>query len=810
MGWRVLAVLVTVLAAVAGGFAALGGYFAYETLLKAERRALESRFELTAQRVVSTAQRAASYGIALPAQTTLPELLRREAALDPAVQRIDVVDLSGRLLFSSQPLDAGSAAPSREGVRAVQRPVLDDLGQPTAQVQLWFDRQLFDSPAQRLGQALGGPVWQAAALAAALTLALGLGMGGRLRRAARRLDDGVRAVGGTFLGLGFRAALSLVATLSLGLGLAWIGLQAQRIGQADITPHLQEKARSVARASASLVELALGYGVPLQDLKGLDAHFASVRRESPEIFSMALLSADGGVLLRDGIPTGDEPNRAVAPAPASGGPAALGQTATGEVMLAGAPVARVEVRVDPDVIGKMLRSTLVDVAFLALVSLLIALETMALLVGSTAARELAALEARVASARRGASAVERTPGVPPGVTAVRAPLFLFMLAEELTRPFLPGYASALAGTGPYADLLGSLPLVVALAVIALCQVPFAALSPRIGRREGFAAGSLLTGAGFCLAALSADLSALVLSRVLCGAGFALVFVCAQGQVVDASGGSERARSLAVFARAILVAAVCGPLLGGMMVDRWGVAAVFMACAALCLMAMVAATVCLPRRPAGPPPPWSLGVGELPAAWRSPGLPSLLLGCALPAKLLLAAFTFYLVPLELQRQGWSGTEIGRLLLVYPLVMVVAVPLFAALADQRRQRRQFVIAGGLVAGTACLVTTLGPSMPVLILALTLFGLGQAMSMTPQSAMVSEVAATRGPQAIGSALGVFRLVERTGSALGPAFGAALLGLAGFAGSVVAAGAVGIAGSLVYALLGRRSQRPVAAVAR
>lgn len=783
VGMRGIAALVLVFAAVVGAFTALGAYFAYDTLLKAERSALQSRFELAAQRVVATAQRAASYGIALPAQTTVGDLLRREVSLDNALQRIDIADPSGRLIFSSREIGPQGAPPSREGVRSVKRPILDDLAQPIAEVQVWFDRRLFDDPVQRLRTAIGPVAWQAALLASALTLIGGTVLGLRLRASVRRLSQGVGPGRGLPFGLGFRGAMSLLATATLGLALAFVGWQAQRIGEADITPQLQEKARSLARASAGLVEVALGVGVPLEQLQGVEAHFAGVRRESPEIASLALVAADGRVLFRQ----------------AAGEAAALGDPVSDDVLSGGITVARIEAQVDRHIVGALLRATIVDVAFLAVVSLLIALETIALLVGSSAVRELTAIEERLAAARR-RTADASGATVQASVSAVRPPLFLFMLAEELTRPFLPGHARSLAAHGAYADLLGSLPLVVGLAVVALCQVPFASWSTRLGRREGFAAGALLTGAGFALAALTQSLELLVLSRAIGAAGFALVFVSAQGQTVDASGPADRARSLAVFARAVLVAAVCGPPLGGILVDRFGVPAVFMVCAVLCLLAMIAATVSLPRRAEGPRPPWSLGLGELPAAWRSPGLPSLLLGCALPAKLVLAAVTFYLVPLGLQRQGWSGAEIGRVLLVYPLVMVVAVPLFAALADRLRQRRLFVIGGGVVAGASCLLPGAGSGTVMLVLALLLFGIGQAMSMTPQSAMVAESAEARGRQAMAGALGLFRLVERSGSAMGPALGATLIGVAGFAGSVMTVGVIGIIGCLGYALATRR----------
>ena len=89
--WRVVAVFV----AVVGIFALVGSYFTFNTLRKAERSAVESRFDLAAARVSAVVERAASYGLSLPSQVTLPDLLTREASLDPTIRSVDIVDGNG-------------------------------------------------------------------------------------------------------------------------------------------------------------------------------------------------------------------------------------------------------------------------------------------------------------------------------------------------------------------------------------------------------------------------------------------------------------------------------------------------------------------------------------------------------------------------------------------------------------------------------------------------------------------------------------------------------------------------------------------
>ena len=185
----------------------------------------------------------------------------------------------------------------------------------------------------------------------------------------------------------------------------------------------------------------------------------------------------------------------------------------------------------------------------------------------------------------------------------------------------------------------------------------------------------------------------------------------------------------------------------------------------------------------------------------------LLGCALPAKLLLAALCFYLLPMHLQDMGHGSAVTGRLQTIYPLTMVLLVPLAARLADRWGQRRRFVLAGGLVAGVSVMLAwPLGTGVLVLALVLLGLGLGQALAITPQSALVADVA--RGlPARDGAAvLGLFRLTERGGSALGPALGAWLLPVLGFGPALAAIGALVVGGSLAYGW-SRRTHRDTGA---
>ena len=119
----------------------------------------------------------------------------------------------------------------------------------------------------------------------------------------------------------------------------------------------------------------------------------------------------------------------------------------------------------------------------------------------------------------------------------------------------------------------------------------------------------------------------------------------------------------------------------------------------------------------------------------------------------------------------------------------------------QRRLFVIFGGMLAGVCTLLVLIDMSPLWIGLMLFLMGVGQSMSITPQSAIMADLSANLNGRQSSGVLGLFRLVERSGSAVGPAVGAVLLGALGFGAAVAAIGLVVIAGNATYAVLTRRA---------
>ncbi len=414
---------------------------------------------------------------------------------------------------------------------------------------------------------------------------------------------------------------------------------------------------------------------------------------------------------------------------------------------------------------------------------------------------------RFSDAREGRRATAATdPALVLG--AMRAPFFLLLLADDLSRSFMPLYAAGLA-IGPVPvppNLVASLPIVTFMLVVALSQPVLGGWSERIGRRRSFLAGAALSVCAHLLSAQADNLPALLVWRAAGGAAWAIAFVAAQGYILDHTDGKTRTAGLAAFVGIIMVSLVCGPPIGGILADGIGHRGTLLVAACLTSIGLFMAWRRLPRdaiaaAPAAPVPAQSL---HLALAFTNRRFLLLLLLAAVPAKLILIAYCFYLIPLYVVGLGSTSAMAGRMIMLYSVMMVLLVPVMADWVVGLRARHarapeaRFVAAGLALSGLAGLAMALPLGLFSPLLLVLLLGVGQALSISPQAAMVAEVCRdeirTLGQSAV---YGIYRMGERFGNALGPLLAAALLEWAGFQTAFVAIGAALLLCAAAFALV-------------
>ena len=411
---------------------------------------------------------------------------------------------------------------------------------------------------------------------------------------------------------------------------------------------------------------------------------------------------------------------------------------------------------------------------------------------------------------------------------MRAPFFLLLLADDLSRSFLPIFATGLS-VGPLPispNLVASLPIFLFMLIVALSQPLFGGWSERIGRRRSFLIAAAVAAVAHLLAAQSSTLLELLVWRSIGGASWAIGFVAAQGYVLDNTNSKNRTAGLAAFVSIIMVSLICGPSIGGLLADGLGYRLTMAVGGGLALLAFFLGWQYLPRMrtqtnsTAGAAAatatelvPQATPVTK--AAFGSMWGPMLLnrrflmllLLAAVPAKIILIAYCYYLIPLYVLGAGSTSSMAGRIIMLYSVVMVLLVPFMGNWVGSLRARHHhrpeavFVSVGLMLSGLAGLAmalpilqlhSSLGLLGPFIVV--VLLGLGQALSISPQAAMVADIChveiRTLGQSAV---YGFYRMIERMGNAIGPLAAAALLEFGGFGTAFVT---IGI-GVLICAML-------------
>ena len=346
-----------------------------------------------------------------------------------------------------------------------------------------------------------------------------------------------------------------------------------------------------------------------------------------------------------------------------------------------------------------------------------------------------------------------------------------------------------------------------------------ALGDRYGRHRALPAGLLIFGAGSVIAASAGSVSQLIVARAAMGAGAALVMPATLSILTGVfTDPAERAKAIGIWSGVSGLGVAVGPTLGGLLLEHFAWSSIFLINIPVVVVALIAGRRLVPASRAPKAPRIditgaSLSVAGLSAltytliqapsnGWTSS---STLLTGVLAAGLLVAfvtqqirrsdplidlrlfanprfsaasggvmalffaltAATFVLTQIYQFVLGYSPLAAGLRALAPALMVAIAAPIGAKIAEARGPRLPITTGLLLATGGLCLFTTGNPNAGYLhyMIAMTFVGLGIGLSMAPatHSIMSSVPSAKAG---VGSA------INDTTRNLGGVLGVAIVG--------------------------------------
>ncbi len=348
------------------------------------------------------------------------------------------------------------------------------------------------------------------------------------------------------------------------------------------------------------------------------------------------------------------------------------------------------------------------------------------------------------------------------------------LGFGLITPVLPAYARSFGLSA------GAVGLVIGVYGLArfLANVPAGQLAERRGRKPVLILGTAITTVASALMATAASLGQLLLYRLLAGFGAATVLTGGQVMVGDLATPENRGRMMSLYQGFFLIGVGLGPSLGGLLADRFGLRAPFVAYALFSgLACLVALFVIRETKPRGTTrstavPDEAPGAAARAVVWSAPFL---LVGLVSFVQFFARTGAFFtVVPLlGKDRMGASEAQIG---LVQTLAQVVnlAVLYHAGLLADRLGRKRVIVPATLVCGLAMALFALSGNYATYLLSAFVWGLGSGFAGPSPAAYVADLAP---PALRGRVFGAYRSLADSGYIVGPILLGWLAGVGGYA---------------------------------
>jgi predicted MFS family arabinose efflux permease len=635
---------------------------------------------------------------------------------------------------------------------------------------------------------------------------------------------------------------------------AFVSYRAGERFEQSLTQQRLGTTQEIGRSIAVVVEKALTFGVPFDQLVDTERFLDAVKRDNPGVDYIIITTPDGQLRystdlshlgnvagLRGSLAAWDGRERSMR----------VGRYFNTAIAIngKGRQLGWLHLGERANVIEQLLRDIVFDILTVLVVAMLVAFELMRLLLAASFASPLRAINEFFARIARGdfrralardffggigrlngrinavvaelnarargrhAAGAEMPPGLSfdlageggsvrvSAVESIRWAFFLLIFAESLSLSFFPIFVAQFYDPAfglPLPVVIG-IPITVFMLVWAI-TMPFAGTwCDRIGYRLAFSVGAAMTTIGLVLTAYSTSLADLLLWRSITAVGYGIVYVTTQAYITVFVSTEEGTQGQAMFLTSFFTGSLAGAAIGGILVDRLGFAMTFLLSAGLSAIAALYVLRSLGDETGRTVARKTLALADFKLLLRHKHFAIVTFLSAVPAKVALAGFLYYSVPLYLKGLGYSQSITGRVMMAYGLAIILVGPMVARLADRAPSRRwRFVMLGGYAAALAMTVPLLVDDMKGAVIAVIGLGLAHAIGVSPQMTLIND-RCSETVQEIGhaTAVGIFRLVERIGTITGPILLGVMIAASGFMGAFVVLALFMFATTTLFALL-------------
>ena len=326
-------------------------------------------------------------------------------------------------------------------------------------------------------------------------------------------------------------------------------------------------------------------------------------------------------------------------------------------------------------------------------------------------------------------------------------------------PVLSLYALNLEGANEF--LVGLIVGVYAISQM-IFQVPFGALSDKIGRKKALTIGLLVFVVGSIVCALASDIYTMLFGRFLQGIG--AVGAVATAMISDFVTEENRSKAMAIMGAFIGLSFTLSMVLGPLLARSYGLSSLFYFSAALSLLCVVLLYTVVPK--------------EIKVSAKAQKVPFgklflqkdyMIINFTSFMQKMLTSIAFLMIPIVLVREyGFESSELYKVYALGAVLGFLAMGLAGFLGDGKGLSKVILIAGTLLFGLTYAIFAFSFTLFVFVLGVAIFFVGFNMhEPIMQSTATKFVKSSQK----GTALGVFNSFGYLGSFAGGAVGGYVL---------------------------------------
>jgi MFS family permease len=372
-------------------------------------------------------------------------------------------------------------------------------------------------------------------------------------------------------------------------------------------------------------------------------------------------------------------------------------------------------------------------------------------------------------------------------------VFATMLGLGVVSPLLPIYAENLGATGIWLGIIFS--------AFSLSRSVFMPIVGRISDRRGrkwIILIGMFAYATLSLTYIVADsIYSLTAVRFAHGIASAMVVPIAMAYIADLSEKGKEGSHMGNFSISMFLGMGVGPLLGGFLNDALGMDSVFYVMAGLSAFATLLVAVSLPEAKPGHlkiPKIESVPMWEI---FTLPAIRGVLVFSFISA--LGRGGMMVFIPVFAPLIAISPTEVGIVLSANTFLMALLQMPIGRLTDTGNKVALIVVGSAVTAVSLGMIPLSGSFLPLLVIT-SLVGVGGAIQQPAIMALTVEAGRTLG---MGTAMGAYNTVFGIGMIIAPLMGGVFMDYIGLDAVFYVGGAISLLGTVIFAVMMRRSAR-------